>query len=129
MKQPFDNAGVAQSQSNLLSLPPTERTLEIQALLNNLPAWMEEKFLLSAHQTEQLASMPEDFRSMLSASIAECWESNQPVNFHKETKTEDDRSPKDIIIGKGISTDGGASGTISSAGTALYIWIRYRPFS
>jgi len=129
MKQPFNNAGVAQFQSNFFTFSMAKRTLEIQAMLNDFPSWMEEKFILSAYQQAQLASMPADFRSMLSTSIAECWESNQPVQFSKETRTEDDRSPKDIIIGQKLSTSGEDLGSISSAGTGLYIWIRYRPNS
>lgn len=129
MKQPFNNAGVAHFQSNFFALSAAKRALEIQTMLNDFPAWMDDNFLLSAYQQEQLASMPTDFRMMLSTSIAECWESNQPVQFNKETRTEDDRSPKDIIIGQALSTSGDPSGSISSAGTGLYIWIRYRPLS
>jgi len=127
MKQPFNNPGVAQKQADFFSLTKAEQAMEIQAMLNDFAAWMEENFLLSPYQEEQIASMPEDFKAMLSTSIAECWESNQPVRFNKETRATDDRSPKDIIIGKGVSTEADASAALSSAGTGLYILIRYRP--
>lgn len=122
MKVKFDNAGVAQMQASVLSLPLALRQVETQEIRLDFTGWMLKKFTLTPQQLEQLKVIQAKIGQNLAEAIATSYEQGKPVVFTKDTKDDDDDPDiKDIIID-------GLEDLLNRKGVAknLMINIRYR---
>lgn len=122
MKVKFDNAGVAQVQASVLSLPTALRLVETQEIRQDFIGWMEKKFLLLPKQMKQLQKMYEQIGTELAEAIATSYEQDKPIAFTKDTKGDDDDPDiKDVLI-DGIDDLLGRNERANN----LMIHIRYR---
>lgn len=127
MKKKFDNAGVAQVQARILSLPAAARSEETNYLRNNFAQWMAETFSLSAHQQEQLLELNSDFLNDLAQAVADSWADGELILFSKsEPDDGKDPSPKDILLGNNALQTYRVDEASQQHNKQVSIQIRYR---
>lgn len=106
----FSNAGVAQVQARILSLPLPDRMEEAERIAASFTEWMESTFTLTEKQRDQLQELPAGFRQQIAIAVSQAWKAGEWVFFNKEDKgaetksggddDDDDRhpSPKEILF-------------------------------
>lgn len=106
----FSNAGVAQVQARILSLPLPDRMEEAERIAASFTEWMESTFTLTEKHRDQLQELPAGFRQQIAIAVSQAWKAGEWVFFNKEDKgaetksggddDDDDRhpSPKEILF-------------------------------
>ena len=84
MKRPFNNAGFAHVQADVLSLPDHKLLLELEEMTDNFETWMTSKFRLTAHQREELATIHKEYVMDIILMIVDQWRQGHPIHFYKD---------------------------------------------
>ncbi|WP_270089983.1 hypothetical protein [Sphingobacterium sp. SYP-B4668] len=97
MKQIFNATGVAIVQADQLSLSVVERATSMQELQNNFAVWMNDHFILTATQQQQIDAIPAPFVEELTSAIAYEMNIGNTITFAKEDPA-DGKKDKDILM-------------------------------
>lgn len=84
MKRPFNNAGFAQVQAEVLSLSHHKRSLELKVITENFESWMTNKFRLTDHQRKELANIDKDYLNTVVFYVTERWREGHTIHFYKD---------------------------------------------
>lgn len=126
MKQPLNASGTALVQAAELMKTVAELAGSMMLLKSDFDRWMDERFVLSASQKEQIANLPTSFKSYMTDAIATELLAGRTVAFAKEESTDPEQEDKDILLsGSKINSYNFGSGR-HEEGAGLQIVIRYR---
>lgn len=127
MKESFDSVGFSRVETQLLSLSPSGRRLETDYLRAKPVLWIDEHFILSPRQYEQLETMDPIFLQRMATAVADSWDQGRLVSFYKESRpAEEDKSPKDIIFSRQATQSLTFGDEPTGPLDQVAIWIRYR---
>lgn len=104
MKKPFNVAGVAEVQFQLMQLSDQELMLELQLLRKDPVTWLLSHFEFTSSQEQQLRSLAADFLDALAQALANSWQNRELVAFQKDEiplasmATKDKSHNKDVLF-------------------------------
>lgn len=131
MKQNFDNAGFANTQANVLNLPPAVRLVVTNRIRTDIDGWLLDTFEMSSSQQVQLEDLSPAFKQQIADAVADSWDAGQLVLFDKQvqpykSRSGEEQTPKDVVLEKmGITSQNVQSQAISES-QQVSIRIQYR---